>query len=522
MVFSQSKSPGLRPWLFALLLLLVTIALRAPAIPWPALEEDEATHFTAAVIMAQGGTPYLDIADGKTPLFWYILGTVAKIVGPWNVLGIRAVTCLMMWATTLLLWQLGRIVASDRAGRWGALCLALFSTTASYKILSTNYELYHLPWDLLAWVALAYAIWRAKPAWGLLAGAAIATAFFIKQTAGMTLATQGALIAIGYWRQPHERRTYALTGLAVCAGFFGTCAMFWWWMVQAGIAAEMKFWSWDYAWILTHSSQGALGWQRFLVRTPLWIVATLPVHVWAVRRIWQQRQTPGALDRTTLWLFTWIAFAWFPISLGGRYPMHYFLVNLPPLCLLAGQWLAPKFSLENFCSAGPARARMWRLTSLLGIPLTMWIVNWNVAFANSLAKLPRADHTKLARRIDAETAPTDRIFVWGHNPEFYLYAQRLPATRLLICDFLTGRHSIPSTSMPNLRDYDAMIVPGAWDMVFADFARHPPQLIIDTSPADLHDYRVFPMARYPRLRTYVDANYHLGWTEDGVLFYVRN
>lgn len=503
---------------FAILLLTLTIILRAPALSWQALEEDEACHFTAAAVMANGGTPYLDVVDGKTPLLWFLFGGVAKIFGPFNTTAHRLFTDLNVWLTALLLWWLGTLMGNPRAGRWGALLFTLFSICSTYKILSSNYELHFLAFDVFAYCCFALAVQKRRPVFLLGSGVAIATSFFVKQTAGINLATLGLVCCILFFSKPW--RVFAIKALGnLIAGFVVALGCYALWIHSLGVFDPMIFWIWDYAWILTSKSMVALPfWERLFIRGGSWILGTALVQYWAMRSLFSFSRHQPFLGAIILWGLLELI----PIVLGGRFPPHYFLMMLPPLCLLAGFWIAQTESIEIFFSQIRNPKRFAFVFFLMILPVSgAWLASSQVEWGNRLFGLKRADHAKLAVKIQEATRPNDRIFVWGHNPEFYAYSHRLPASRFLFVDFMTGRHGIPSKYVEDPKQYDDFAVPGMWELLFADFAKHPPALIIDTSPADLHDYKVFPISRYPQLDQYVKEHYRLGWVEDDVHFYVR-
>jgi hypothetical protein len=46
-------------------------------------------------------------------------------------------------------------------------------------------------------------------------------------------------------------------------------------------------------------------------------------------------------------------------------------------------------------------------------------------------------------------------------------------------------------------------------MLETDLNRDPPELIVDTSPGNYHDFGRYPPRNYPILRRFVDQNCHL-------------
>jgi hypothetical protein len=71
------------------------------------------------------------------------------------------------------------------------------------------------------------------------------------------------------------------------------------------------------------------------------------------------------------------------------------------------------------------------------------------------------------------------------------------------------------------RNADANQLPAAWDMLFADLERRRPALFVDAAAAGWDGYDKFPLARYPRLRAYVDHNYRPAEVRAGVILYRR-
>jgi hypothetical protein len=81
-----------------------------------------------------------------------------------------------------------------------------------------------------------------------------------------------------------------------------------------------------------------------------------------------------------------------------------------------------------------------------------------------------------AEQWRAHSSPDDRIFVWGQSSEIYLDAHRRPASRYITTFPLTG--NIFGGPLPNV-DTRSRIVPGSWENLEQDFAKHPPAYIID-------------------------------------------
>lgn len=99
----------------------------------------------------------------------------------------------------------------------------------------------------------------------------------------------------------------------------------------------------------------------------------------------------------------------------------------------------------------------------------------------------------IGRTIALHTSPGERIFVWGYFPELYLFSQRLPASRFLYTNYVTGL--IPWTNLDPWIDTDYAIVPGAREQLAEDLRRHPPAMVVDTGGG--RGYIKYPLATQP-------------------------
>jgi hypothetical protein len=64
-----------------------------------------------------------------------------------------------------------------------------------------------------------------------------------------------------------------------------------------------------------------------------------------------------------------------------------------------------------------------------------------------------------------------------------------------------------------------LFVPESWAMPENDLNRDPPELIVDTSPSDYHDFGRYPIKDYPILRSFVDRNCRLEKSIAGIDIY---
>src|SRR5437588_12993227 len=80
----------------ALGIVLLTIAIRLPALLHPLPIDDEAGYSVIANEIVDGGRPYIDAVDRKPPLLFWTYAAVFKVAGKYNWKALHLVS--MRWA----------------------------------------------------------------------------------------------------------------------------------------------------------------------------------------------------------------------------------------------------------------------------------------------------------------------------------------------------------------------------------------------------------------------------------------
>jgi hypothetical protein len=107
--------------------------------------------------------------------------------------------------------------------------------------------------------------------------------------------------------------------------------------------------------------------------------------------------------------------------------------------------------------------------------------------------------------------------MWGQNTPMYLDAERRAATRYIATFPLTGYVFGSPHSWDPAYDTSDRILPGAWQQLQEDFARHPPRYIIDTDAA--RAVARYPIAKFPVLRDLLARHYRMVYRAvDGVVY----
>jgi 4-amino-4-deoxy-L-arabinose transferase-like glycosyltransferase len=213
------------------------------------------------------------------------------------------------------------------------------------------------------------------------------------------------------------------------------------------------------------------------------------------------------LDPRFRLMVVWLVLGFVGAVAGGHFSWHYFIQAMGPLAVLAALAFA-RFEVRQAVAIAAALG--------IAVPaVAWWAFDLNADPLTYDFSPPIPEHAAVASYIDAHTSHADRIFVWGDWAGLYVESDRAMACRFP--GFLRG-FDRGSDVAPNSWD----TAPDVWPALAADFATHPPRLIVDTSTANWSDFSKYPMTNYPVLAGIVSSQYHQAATVDGVVIYVRN
>jgi hypothetical protein len=513
------------------------VLLRLPTFGRLLLSDDEAIYATTADALTRGDRLYRDVVDHKPPLVYHVYQAGFAAFGRYNTHGAHALVVLAVLLTAAFLLAIKRGEASGGARGEGLAAAALFlifsTTWHDYDALAANCELFLLaPQAAAAWLLARDLRARSRGARALATHLAIgaligASALFKYQGFAFLAASVGLLV----WSSLRARGSWSgAAGLAVCQviGALAPPALYLLWCAAAGNAAAAVTWfKFNFSYVgagLTGAAAIARGLRRTLliggsalVPYALGVAAAVAAArrmIRAIRRgagpaVETDPDPPPSVVLGVLWL----AIGAVAVTVGGRFFGHYFHLILAPLCLLA----APAFC--RLWNGG--WARRGPLVALCAVPALVFFGLATVGRSVAAAIDEREPHyDDVAARVAALTTPDDRIFVWGNTPQLYILARRPMGARFSFCNYMTGES--PGTPTETGKwDADANQLPAAWEMLFADLETRRPVLFVDAAAAGWDGYGKYPLARYPRLRAYVDAHYRSLEARDGVVLYRR-
>ena len=484
----------------AIALVALTILTRLPALVQTHAIDDEAIYSVVANEIIDGGKPYRDAIERKPPLLFYTYAAVYRFAGKYNWAALHIVAVLWTLATMAGLFGIGRSLFGAKTGLFAALLYSLFQPATSFKNLGFNGELLmNLP-IVCAWaIAFAKGRSRARPEL-FIAGVLSCVAFLLKQPAAIAAVPLGIYLLLPSHRV--ERRLTSRDSIVQFATFasgfvliLGVMILF---LQREGILRDAIYWT-----IEDHVAPHFFV-DRFVRNSATFAVASFALIAGAVCscETWRARRAE------------WIALVLLAIAsavgagAGGRFYSHYYIQLLPPLALLAAPFYANVWS-----DAAVPRRDVWRGLSAIWLGLTLLVFPF--AIAHQFAHVRHA--TQTGAYLAAQHAPTERLFVWGQDPQIYLEARMRPASRYVTTFALTGY--IFGGPIPGL-DTRRFVRAGAWENLQRDFAQHPPAYIIDMQrDADgelIHDY---PISNFPILQRIVDEQYSVvAHTAEAVIY----
>lgn len=488
--------------------------LRGPGFGVVVWNVDEAIHATAARTLLDGGVLYRDAIDQRTPLTYYAVAGLFAICGENNIQALHAATAGIIALTAFGLFLLGRRWLGSAGGWWAA---------AGFCALSTNLI---DPGDAFAanteWAMILFTTWAAWGFWqnqerpamwrSLAVGAGFGCAFLSKQPGLLDFGAPLVTILFLWRTQRLTGIAAAKTVLGLVAGFVAVTALTLAYFAWRGALADFYQYAWVYN-LVYYGPEISLvdrGWAFAGIVPMLWqnysivLLATALTVLGLAVGLVQCRPTAEQMKSAPT---AWYLLAWLGLSLGGaaasgRAYGHYYIQCLPPLALAAA------WAFTEAMAWWRERGFSWRRLAAAAL---LFAGAANLVFTPVRGRATPATTEDPALRsaayIRKMTAPDERIFVWGYNPDIYLYADRKAASRFLYCSFLTGL--VPWTNVAPEIDTRYAIVPGTMETLLTELKANRPAMLVDCSAGPHRRFSKYPLAHYPKLYSWVNAHYVL-------------
>ncbi|MFI5335709.1 MAG: ArnT family glycosyltransferase [Opitutales bacterium] len=507
-------SHGLLLLTAACALVAVTLWLRAPAFGFKSWNVDEAIHAAAARTLLDGGVLYRDAIDQRTPLSYCVMAAIFALAGENNFLAVHLCTALLIAATALLLLLAGRRMAGPATGAWAALLYIVLSTGLLYP---GDANAYATEWFVAFFTsAAAWLFWTAPedgpgPVRLSLTGAMFALAFLSKQPGALDLAAPALTLAYLAWRTSSSIRRisgWRWTGLAL--GFAVPPGLVLCYYAWRGALPDFIFYTWTYNLRYygpeinpaERLASAGVPFRLLAAFSPLLLITLVAATLAALYHLLQRQPTAeeNRANPARFYLLVWGVSALAGAASGGRGYDHYSIQFLPPLCLGAA-WLLGHLTV--FVLHRPGRAVARTVAAVILVLLSAGLITGTLAARRRT--LPVDPSLRIARYISERSSPAERIFIWGYQPDVYLFSDRRPASRFIYASFLTGL--IPWSNCDPGRDTTYAIVPGAMDTLLRELATNRPVFIVDCSAGPNRHWDKYPLEKFPPLAAFIQAHY---------------
>ncbi len=495
--------------IFLTLLVLGALALRWYRIDRPIWNLDEGSTFTMAEQVLAGGVLYRDAADNRSPLMPYLKAAVFAVAGKWNAFAVHFVLALMMGACAVLLWRIAKRFGDERTG----VVAALFFTVLSFTLLdpadaiSANTGWFLVTFSTAGFAVFAWGLTRPGFGSGLLAGFLFGCSFLCKQPGLFDFAVMWVLLGMRAIERRTDRPALGRLGLGALVGAAVPVLAFVAYFAAEHALPDMVYYAYTFNTriyipevprlerLAGMRMPFLLAWRHAPASFVLGLAGAAAAFVAAVQSL---RRRPLAFP-----LLPWLALGWtaagiLSTGLSGRTFSHYSAQVAPGLSLLCG-WAVAR-ALEWLRDE---RRRNWRRAAPALLGAVALALGWSVA--RRVRELGPQDQMPLllGRTAAAFSGRSERIFVWGYYPELYFFAQRLPASRFIYTNYVTGM--IAWTNLDPLVDTTYGMSPGAWAQLAEDLRRHPPAVIVDTGAT--RGYSKYPLRDQPLLWDLVRHDY---------------
>jgi hypothetical protein len=478
-----------KSWRILLTLVLVgaAFALRMPWLGHEIWALDEGSTFTMAEQVRHGAVIYRDAADNRSPLVPYLKAAAYLVAGDWNAHAVHVVLALLLGVGAVGIWRIARRLGDEMAGVAGALFFTMLCLVLPGKEdgLAAHTEWFVILFSILGYALFARALPQPTFGRGMAAGLVFGFATLCKQPGVLDLGVTLVVCALLAGSAPSRRRALVRLTAGELAGWAATIVVTIVYFAAHGALRDLAYYAWTFNTKL-YVPEVPLANRLWDVRipfllaalqTPVALVAGVAGAALLVHRVWRGlRQRPVETPVLAWLILGWAAAGLLSTTLGGRAAAHYSIQVIPGLSLACG-WTVARL-LEWIRAGWPLRR--WRSGALAAVVAVITVLG--VLDAGRREGQLTKDDTSLkpfGAKVQQFTSPDEPILVWGYFPEIYFFSQRLPSTRFIYTNYLTGM--IAWTNLDPLIDTHYAIAPHAWEDFWADYRRRPPAVIVDTS-----------------------------------------
>jgi hypothetical protein len=416
---------------------VIFVRFRLLAVP---LERDVGEYAYMAQQLLQGVLPYTESQSMKLPGIFFVYAGILTIFGP-SPVAIHLSLLFVNLTTAFLLFLLGRSLLNFSVGIVAGISFSVLSLSPSLQGVWANSEHYVLLPAVGGVLLLRLA--RDRPARFFLSGLLLGCALLIKQHAiffcifgTLYLGARGIVKSHSFKK---IFRSIALFGAGGLVPIILSAFLY----VVSGKFSDFWFCTIQYASEYVSMTAPGEGFENFKYSFSQILEVNFPI-LWVslvglVSAVWRKER-----KKEYLFLFGFFACTFLAVTPGLYFRIHYFLLWVPALSLLAGvgfEILTSGFSSSKVKTA----ISVVTLALVFGLPV---LIQKRILFTmpvNEVTRMiyglnPFSESLEIAQYIRDHTKKEDKIAVLGSEPQIYFYSQRKSATRHLYMYPLMEKH----------------------------------------------------------------------------------
>jgi hypothetical protein len=431
-------------WLPLTLILVATAAFHGQYWDIP-LERDESYYSYIGKLALNGGKPYLDFYEMKPPVLFYSYAILVGIFG-YSGAGIHLAATALAVGNTFFTYAIAKKLGGQQVAYLSAIAYSIWSLSSGVYgayLMSENIQLiWGLPAILLA---LNYATSTTNSKQLFAVGVLISLSFLTKQTSGVLLPVVGIYWLAQWFMQRGNRSFFDFFKplMWTVAGFFTPIVLTIVGLWAIGCGEQAKFWLFDYPSLyireVSEKDAGlAFGLMQRLVFTGYYgyfIAAVLGLIALVLSK--KTLAEKGLLS-------VWAVFTVLTVGMGKRFYGHYWLFALPVLSILGSlffketsDWLRQKKG-KLEASIVLSIGVLWSIHAFFTQP--------NLYFNPSVGEIsrqyspgnPYLEHQVLSNYVEKIIKPTDRLAVFGADPQYFIYLNKTSQIRHVYMPFITN------------------------------------------------------------------------------------
>lgn len=501
-------------WFFIAALLLI---LRFQTFLHEIYNGDEANFATHAMVILDGGWPYVDTVEKKPPLIYLFYTLFFWIFGN-DVRAVHFGVTLCILVASFFSYLTLKLFFEEQYSRIAAIFFVLYTSSfIETEIFAANCEILMLTPLVISFYFL-FLGFKTKNKKGsfFISGFFTGLAFLFKHQAGIQII---AILFLFIFSFRKNLKQLFSSFFVYFSGFIFPISVTILVYYYSGYLKELYEWN-----ILSNffyvKSPVPLSYsleKGFLNTLGFFISTIFPVYLFVIILKNWIKLTP---DIRPLVVFCLASFflSLIPVGMGGRFYGHYYLQLYPSLLLLS----AVSFILYSSESGKLFLFRKLLFFGFFCVPLFFQCFSFYRTSAQVFDGA-KSYHLKLAQEIEKNTLPTDTIFVWGNYSHAYYFAQRRPASRFILCEYVLPYWEKYYQKKPDfVFESDNLKYLKNFFLMMSELKEKKPALILDTSTSShFEHFSLFKIESFPPLFDWIRSEYQVVSVIEGVTIYQK-